>query len=176
MSRFRCHQPEAASQNHTHPAPDTKTQGRSSLWGEEDSGGHVMGGTTSRGVCGPGCPSCTSEREGKGDCVKGGGGDEGGRVKERAWGMRLCHIYLRPNLSATLRLHMRAHERNITTGRRESDFALQATIEGRAAKAENVQVVALRWHSSGSEVRLGLLVGLWKKKSQKAQKFALHAG
>jgi hypothetical protein len=41
-------------------------------------------------------------------------------------------------------------------GRREFDFALQALIEGRAAKAEHVRVVALRWHSSGSEVRLGL--------------------
>ena len=87
--------------------------------------------------------------------------------------MRLCHSYLRPSLSATLRLHMRAHERNITTCRRESDFALQATIEGRAAKAENVQVVALRWHSSGSEVRLGLPVGLKKKTTRK---FAVHAG
>jgi hypothetical protein len=34
-------------------------------------------------------------------------------------------------------------------------------------------VVALRWHSSGSEVRLGLLVCLKKKKTRK---FAVHAG
>jgi hypothetical protein len=58
-------------------------------------------------------------------------------------------------------------------GRRESDFALQTLIEGRAAKTQHVQVVALRWHSSGSEVRLGLPVGLQKKKTQK---FAVHAG
>jgi hypothetical protein len=45
-------------------------------------------------------------------------------------------------------------------GRRESDFALQALIEDRAAKTEHVRVVALRWHSSGSQVRLGLAVGL----------------
>jgi hypothetical protein len=40
-------------------------------------------------------------------------------------------------------------------GRRESDFALQTLIECRASKPERVRVVALRWHSSGSEVRLG---------------------
>ena len=34
-------------------------------------------------------------------------------------------------------------------------------------------MVALRWHASGSEVRLGLPVGLQK---QKTQKFAVHAG
>ena len=45
-------------------------------------------------------------------------------------------------------------------GRRESDFALQGLVEGRAAKNEHVRVVALRWHSSGSAVRLGLPVGL----------------
>jgi hypothetical protein len=42
----------------------------------------------------------------------------------------------------------------------EPDFALQTLIAGRAAKTEHVRVVALRWHSSGSEVRLGLPVGL----------------
>jgi hypothetical protein len=41
-------------------------------------------------------------------------------------------------------------------GRRESDFAPQALIECRAAKTEHVRVFLLRWHSSGSEVRLGL--------------------
>jgi len=45
-------------------------------------------------------------------------------------------------------------------GRRESDFVLQGLIEDRAAKTEHVRVVALRWHSSGIEVRLGLPVGL----------------
>ena len=40
-------------------------------------------------------------------------------------------------------------------GRRESDFALQALVECRAAKTEHVRVVALRWHSGGNELRLG---------------------
>jgi hypothetical protein len=39
-----------------------------------------------RGLCGLVCPSRTIERGGKGDCVKGGGGEEGERVKERALG------------------------------------------------------------------------------------------
>ena len=43
--------------------------------------------------------------------------------------------------------------------RRESDFALQTLVEGRAAKTELVRV-KLRWHSCGSEVRLRLPVGL----------------
>jgi hypothetical protein len=34
-------------------------------------GGHVLRETTSRGLCGLGCPSRTSERGGEGDCVKG---------------------------------------------------------------------------------------------------------
>jgi hypothetical protein len=46
----------------------------------------VLRETTSRGQCELVCPSCTSERGGKGDCVKGGGGEEGERVKERALG------------------------------------------------------------------------------------------
>jgi hypothetical protein len=33
-------------------------------WGEGDSGGHVLRETTSRGLCGLGCPSRTSERGG----------------------------------------------------------------------------------------------------------------
>ena len=55
-------------------------------------------------------------------------------------------------------------------GLRESDFALQGLVEGRAAKTEHVRVFAFRWHSSGSEVRLGLPVGLKKK----TQNFAVH--
>jgi hypothetical protein len=43
-------------------------------WGEGDSGGHVLRETTSRGLCGLVCSSRTSERGGKGDCVKEGGG------------------------------------------------------------------------------------------------------
>ena len=45
-------------------------------------------------------------------------------------------------------------------GRRESDFALQRVVNGRALETERVRLVALRWHSSGSEVRLGLPAGL----------------
>jgi hypothetical protein len=45
-------------------------------------------------------------------------------------------------------------------GRRESDFALQRLVECRALEMERVRLVALRWHASGSEVRLGLPVGL----------------
>ncbi len=45
-------------------------------------------------------------------------------------------------------------------GRRESDFARQALVECRALETERVRLVALRWHSNGSEVRLGLPVGL----------------
>ena len=45
-------------------------------------------------------------------------------------------------------------------GRRESDFALQRLEEFRALEKERVRLVALRWHSSVSEVRLGLPVGL----------------
>ncbi len=51
-------------------------------------------------------------------------------------------------------------------GRRESDFALQRLVECRALETERVRLVALRWHSSGSEVCLGLPVGQYKKKPQ----------
>jgi hypothetical protein len=40
-------------------------------WGEGDTRGHVLRGTTSRGLCGLVCPSRTNERWGEGDCVKG---------------------------------------------------------------------------------------------------------
>ncbi len=59
-------------------------------WGEGDSGGHVLRETTSRGLCGLVCPSRTSERREKGDCVKEGGAEEGERVQERALGRLLC--------------------------------------------------------------------------------------
>ena len=55
----------------------------------------------------------------------------------------------------------------------QSDFALQAVVECRALETERVRLVALRWHSSGSEMRLGLPVGLQKKNTQK---LAVHAG
>jgi hypothetical protein len=59
--------------------------------GEVDSGGHVLRETTSRGLCGLVCPSHTSERGGKGDCVKEGGGEEGERERARALWLLLCH-------------------------------------------------------------------------------------
>ena len=45
-------------------------------------------------------------------------------------------------------------------GRRECDFALERLVERCAFVPERVRFVALRKHSSGSEVRLGLPVGL----------------
>ena len=50
--------------------------------------------TTSRGLCELACQSRTSEREEMGDCVKGGGGEEGERMKEakeRALERPQCH-------------------------------------------------------------------------------------
>ena len=40
-----------------------------------NNAGHVLRETTSRNLCGLVCPSRTSERGGKGYCVKEGGGD-----------------------------------------------------------------------------------------------------
>ena len=48
------------------------------------NGGHVLRDTTSQGLCGPVCPSRTSERGGEGYSVKEGGGEEGERERERA--------------------------------------------------------------------------------------------
>jgi hypothetical protein len=45
----------------------------------------VLRETTSRGLCGLGCPSRTSERGGEGDCVKGGWGGEGKCERELHW-------------------------------------------------------------------------------------------
>ncbi len=53
--------------------------------------GHVLRETTSQGLCGLVCPSCTSERGGEGDCVKEREGEEGERERERALGLLLCH-------------------------------------------------------------------------------------
>jgi hypothetical protein len=44
----------------------------------------VLRETTSLSLCGLVCPSHTSEHGGEGDCVKGGGGEEGERERERA--------------------------------------------------------------------------------------------
>ena len=59
-------------------------------WGEEESGGHVLRETTSRGQCELVCPSRTNERGGEGYCVKEGEG-EGERERERAGEVRLYY-------------------------------------------------------------------------------------
>jgi hypothetical protein len=64
----------------------------------------VLRETTSRGLCGLGCPSRTSERGGEGDCVKEGGGEEGKCERERAL-ERLRYSILQP---WTLRLILNA--------------------------------------------------------------------
>jgi hypothetical protein len=57
--------------------------------GGGNNSGHVLRGSTSRGLCGLVCPSRTNERGGEGYCVKGGGGEEGERERERAREVRL---------------------------------------------------------------------------------------
>jgi hypothetical protein len=57
--------------------------------GGGNNGGHVLRGTTSQNQCGLVGPSRTSERGGEGYCVKGGGGEEGERERERAREVRL---------------------------------------------------------------------------------------
>ena len=60
-------------------------------------------------------------------------------------------------------------------GRSQTDFAFQAIVECRAAKAKRVAVL-LRWHADGGEVRRGLAVGLEKEKTQlRYRMFALRA-
>jgi hypothetical protein len=113
--------------------------------GEGNSGGHVLRETTSRGLSGLVCPSRTCERGGEGDCVKEGRGGEGGREKERALGLLLCHS---PDIEVDPQCRL--------FGCRESDFAHQRLVECRALETERVRLIALRWHSSGSEVRIGL--------------------
>jgi hypothetical protein len=117
-------------------------------WGEGDSGGHVLQETTGRSLCGLVCPSSTSEHGGEGDCVKEG--DEKGSARGSVhWG---C------DYATSLDIEVDPQRRRF--GRRESDFAHQRLVECRAFVPERVRLVALRWHSSGSEVRLGLPVGL----------------
>ena len=58
----------------------------------EDSGEHVLRETTSRGLCGLVCSSRTSERMGKGHCVKGWREGEQ-RVKERVGRSCVCVYY-----------------------------------------------------------------------------------
>ena len=57
--------------------------------GGVERGGHVLRETTSRGQCELVCPSRTNERGGEGYRVKGGGGEEGERERERAGRVRL---------------------------------------------------------------------------------------
>ena len=44
-------------------------------------------------------------------------------------------------------------------GRSQTDFALQAIVECRAAKSKGIAVL-LRWHADGGEVRRALAAGL----------------
>jgi hypothetical protein len=76
------------------------------------------------------------------------------------------HIFVRPPLpTATHTFQPKALDIEVDPerrrfGHRESDFAPQRLVECRALETERVRMVALRWHASGSEVRLGLPVGL----------------
>jgi hypothetical protein len=51
----------------------------------------VLRETTSRGLCGRGCPSRTSERGGEGDCVKEGGFSS--RMKSKMKGKNYAVFY-----------------------------------------------------------------------------------
>ena len=123
-------------------------------WGEWDSASRTCATkTTSRSLCGLVCPSRTSERGGEGDCVKEGGGEEGERERERALGLlHRCYYATAVDIEVD-------HQRR-RFGCRESHYALERPVECRALETERVRLVALRWHSSGSEVRLGIPVGL----------------
>jgi hypothetical protein len=95
-------------------------------WGEGDSGGHVLRGTTSQGLCGIVCPSRTSER--------GGGGDwERERELSMHWG---CYY------ATTLDIEVDPQRHRF--GCRESDFALQRLVECHTLETERVRSVALR--------------------------------
>jgi hypothetical protein len=97
-------------------------------------------------------PSRTSECGGEGACVKEAEGEEGEHERERALGLRCCYY-------ATA-LDIEVDPQCRCFGRRESDFALQRLVECCALETERVRLVVLRWYSSGSQVRLGLQVGL----------------
>ena len=95
------------------------------VWGKGDSGGHVLRETTSRGLCRLVCPSRTSERGGKEDCVKEGGGKKGSARGSVHWG---C------DYATALDIEVDPQRRRF--GRRESDFALQRLVECRALETE----------------------------------------
>jgi hypothetical protein len=80
----------------------------------------VLRETTSRGLCGLGCPSRTSERGGEGDCVKEGGGGEG-KCERLHW-----------SGYDTTSLDIEVDPQHCRFGIRKSDFALQALVECRA--------------------------------------------
>jgi hypothetical protein len=58
--------------------------------------GHVLRETTSRGLCGLGFPSRSSERGGEGDCVKEGGEGKCERLCERSVCLCVCFITAGP--------------------------------------------------------------------------------
>jgi hypothetical protein len=102
-------------------------------WGQGESGGHVLRETTSRGRCGLGCPSRTSERGGEGDCVKEEGEEKGSARGSVHWG---CYY------ATALDIEVDPQRRRF--GCRESDCALQRLVECRAFETKRVRVVALR--------------------------------
>jgi hypothetical protein len=84
--------------------------------------------------------------------VKEGGGGEGGARGSVHWG---CYY------DTTLDIEVDPQRSRF--GCHKSDFALQRLVECRALSSletKRVRLNALRWHFSGSEVRLGLPVGL----------------
>jgi hypothetical protein len=93
--------------------------GGGGLWG----GGPWLGETKSRGQCELVCPSRTSERGGEGYCVKGGGGEEGERERERAGRVRLHYSLW------TLDWILRLIRKRRCFCRHEADFALQAHVD-----------------------------------------------
>ena len=120
-----------------------------SAWVPRSSGGHVLRETTSRDLCGLVWPSRISERGGKGDCVKEGGGEVGERVKERARAATMTQ-------PSTLRLIRYAA---VLAGASPT-LLFSEWKNAMRLKWTEVRLVALRWHASGSEVRLGFPVGL----------------
>jgi len=84
-----------------------------------------------------------------------GEGDSGGHVLRETTSRGLCGLVC-PSQPSTLRLILNA----AALAARRSNFALHRQVECRALETKLVRLVALRWHSIGSEVRLGLPVGL----------------
>jgi hypothetical protein len=87
----------------------------------------VLRETTSRGLCGLGCPSRTSERGGEGDCVKEGGEEKGSARGNVHW-----------SGYDTTALDIEVDPQRCRFGSRKSDFALQALVECRALEPKIV--------------------------------------